>query len=151
MGGLDARYALSKLGLAPNVASLTTLGTPHRGTPIADLVDRAALGGVGEGMHDLTTSRAAAFNDAIPDVGSVLYTSIVGATSTVSPLLEPAYEYLLHTAGENDGLVPASSQPWGSYVTRVKADHLAQIGWARRFDLRKLYAPLVTHLASFGF
>jgi triacylglycerol lipase len=36
MGGLDARYAISRLGLDARVASLTTIGTPHRGTPIAD-------------------------------------------------------------------------------------------------------------------
>src|SRR5512145_1313669 len=37
MGGLDARYALAKLGLRKKVASLVTVGTPHRGTPLADL------------------------------------------------------------------------------------------------------------------
>ncbi len=37
MGGLDARYALTTLGLGDRVASLTTIGTPHRGTPLADL------------------------------------------------------------------------------------------------------------------
>ncbi len=37
MGGLDARFAISSLGLAPRVASLTTIGTPHHGTPLADL------------------------------------------------------------------------------------------------------------------
>ena len=36
MGGLDARYALSRLGIADRVASLITVGTPHRGTPLAD-------------------------------------------------------------------------------------------------------------------
>jgi len=37
MGGLDARYAIARLGLAGKVASLVTVGTPHRGTPVADL------------------------------------------------------------------------------------------------------------------
>ena len=32
MGGVDARYAISKLGLDERVASLLTIGTPHRGT-----------------------------------------------------------------------------------------------------------------------
>jgi triacylglycerol lipase len=36
MGGLDARYAITHLGLHSRVASLTTIGTPHHGTPIAD-------------------------------------------------------------------------------------------------------------------
>ncbi|HZR10776.1 MAG TPA: hypothetical protein VFA79_19470, partial [Myxococcales bacterium] len=36
MGGLDARYAITRLGLAGRVASLVTIGAPHRGTPLAD-------------------------------------------------------------------------------------------------------------------
>ena len=38
IGGLDARYLISTLGYADKVASLSTVGTPHRGTPIADLI-----------------------------------------------------------------------------------------------------------------
>src|SRR5262249_29419491 len=34
MGGLDVRYAISKLGLGDRVATLTTVGTPHLGTPV---------------------------------------------------------------------------------------------------------------------
>ena len=36
MGGLDARYMISCLGMAQRVLTLTTLGTPHRGTAFAD-------------------------------------------------------------------------------------------------------------------
>ena len=35
-GGLDSRYAMSQLGAAPCVASLTTVNTPHRGCEFAD-------------------------------------------------------------------------------------------------------------------
>jgi triacylglycerol lipase len=38
MGGLDARYLISKLGYGDRVASLTTISTPHRGTAIADVL-----------------------------------------------------------------------------------------------------------------
>jgi triacylglycerol lipase len=37
MGGLDARFAISQLGYAPKVASLTTISTPHRGSGVADV------------------------------------------------------------------------------------------------------------------
>src|SRR5262245_66403718 len=37
LGGLEARYAISRLGLADRLLSLTTIGTPHRGAPQADL------------------------------------------------------------------------------------------------------------------
>src|SRR4051812_388083 len=36
MGGLDARYMIAKLGMESRVKSLTTVGTPHRGTTFAD-------------------------------------------------------------------------------------------------------------------
>jgi triacylglycerol esterase/lipase EstA (alpha/beta hydrolase family) len=36
-GGLDARWAVGKLGYGPHVATVTTLGAPHRGTPIGDV------------------------------------------------------------------------------------------------------------------
>ena len=39
-GGLDAKYMIQRLGMAPYVASLTTLCTPHRGSPIASFVMR---------------------------------------------------------------------------------------------------------------
>ena len=39
-GGLDAKYMIRELGMAPCVASLTTLCTPHRGAPIASFIMR---------------------------------------------------------------------------------------------------------------
>jgi triacylglycerol lipase len=43
MGGLDARFLLSPdndQNLADRITSLTTIGTPHNGSPVADLVVR---------------------------------------------------------------------------------------------------------------
>ncbi len=40
-GGLDARYVVDVLGFGDRVASIVTISTPHRGTPLADIVDRA--------------------------------------------------------------------------------------------------------------
>jgi triacylglycerol esterase/lipase EstA (alpha/beta hydrolase family) len=36
MGGLDARYLISRLDMASSVLTLTTIATPHRGTSFAD-------------------------------------------------------------------------------------------------------------------
>lgn len=36
MGGLDSRYMVARLGMEPRVASVSTIGTPHRGTSLAD-------------------------------------------------------------------------------------------------------------------
>ncbi len=100
-GGVDARYLAS--GLADErVVSVTTISTPHHGTPVADValglvtglgldswqVDLALaeLGGwlgVGElaaldQLADLSTDGMAAFNLAHPDVPGVWYTSWAG-------------------------------------------------------------------------
>ena len=39
-GGLDAKYMILQCGMADHVASLTTLCTPHQGSPIASFVMR---------------------------------------------------------------------------------------------------------------
>ena len=94
MGGLDARYAVSALGLSAKVASLTTIGSPHRGTPLADLGTgffgdtlklRALFERLGldlSAFYDLTTQRMAAFNAAVPDVKGVSYGCYLGHLPT---------------------------------------------------------------------
>jgi triacylglycerol lipase len=166
MGGLDARYAIAQLGLDARVASLTTIGTPHRGTPIADssaslLGDRARLrrllasmGANVDGLYDLTTRRMADFNRLVLDAPSVRYASVVGAVAPSEKpstfFLAPGHAYLLRTVGPNDGMVPAESQRWGTVLGEIAADHWAQIGWSRGFDARALYALLVEHLSTLG-
>ena len=58
MGGLDARYLVSVLGYGDRVASITTLGTPHRGSRLADLV----LGTSGETAKLVMKTFAAVWN-----------------------------------------------------------------------------------------
>lgn len=164
MGGLDARYALARLGLARKVVSLVTVGTPHLGTPLADLgadLERrtrvgSALARLGLNVgafRDLTTARMAEFNAAVPDVGGVLYGSVVGAPQRrreVSPVLVPTWIWLERASGANDGVVPAASQRWGDVSWRIGADHFAQIGWSRRFDAAELYAEVMRELRARG-
>jgi triacylglycerol lipase len=165
MGGLDARYAITRLGLGRKVASLTTVGTPHLGTPIADLgaglVGRArlldALAAVGldvAALGDLTTARMAAFNEAVPDRRGVAYGSVVGVAPGIrelNPLLVPTWLWLSERAGESDGVVPAASQRWGEVVRTIPADHWAQIGWSKAFDAVEFYAELLRELRARGF
>jgi triacylglycerol lipase len=166
MGGLDARYAISRLGLAERVGSLTTLGTPHRGTPLADVGTSVLGDALGirrvaqalalstEGFYALTTARMAAFNAEVPDARGVDYSCLIGAFEarerTLHPLLLPSYLYLARCAGANDGLVPAESQRWGEVLATVQADHWAQIGWSSRFDARACYVQLFELLRARG-
>jgi len=164
MGGLDARHAIARLGLAPQVAALVTVGTPHRGTPVADLtadlaqklgIARAlALAGVGlEALHDLTTERMERFNQEAPDVGSVSYACVVGSIGRklrVNPLLLPTHLWMAERDGPNDGVVPAASQRWGEVLAEIDADHWAQIGWSRKFDAGTFYVSLLQALEASG-
>ena len=161
MGGIDARYALARLGLDAKVASLTTIGAPHRGTPLADvggavLGPRVARALRMDGVGDITTKKMAAFNRRIRDVDGVAYFSHVGALagivpSNLHPLLVPGFLWLRDRAGVNDGVVPSDSQAWGEVLGDVDADHWAQVGWSKRFDAPEFYAGLLRELRGRGF
>ena len=137
------------------MASLTTLGTPHQGTPIADIGATLGLGFALAAFRDLTTERLAAFNREVKDVPSVAYASVVGALGDgvrrVHPLLIPSYLYLRERIGPNDGLVPAPSQRWGTVLCEIGADHWAQIGWSRHFDAPAFFEELMRELRGLGF
>src|ERR1700722_3268504 len=88
MGGLDSRCLISSLGMADKVLTLTTIGTPHRGTSFADWgitrlarVVKPLLEAIGipyQGFYDLTRASCKAFNEKTPDVPSVRYFSVAG-------------------------------------------------------------------------
>jgi triacylglycerol lipase len=167
MGGLDARYAISRLGLSAKVVSLITVGTPHHRTPLADistdlLGDRLklkqVLGAMGFGLdafYDLTTSKMAAFNREVPDAKGVAYGSFLAGVKRrgrrLNALLIPPHWYLARQVGDNDGIVPTESQRWGEVLGRIDADHWAQIGWSRRFDAPGFYASVAHALRVRGF
>jgi triacylglycerol lipase len=167
LGGLDARYAISQLGLAAKVVSLVTVGTPHRGTPVADVgaalvgdrmgLKRAmdALGVDVDAFYDITTGRMSAFNAAVADASGVAYASFAASIPSplrrMNPLLLAPYLYLAEQHGPNDGLVPTASQRWGELWGEIEADHWAQIGWSRRFDAPDFYARVIRELRGRGF
>ena len=167
LGGLDARYALTHLGLARRVRSLVTVGTPHRGTPLADLAMKGpldwarrivrALGMPMEALEWLGTEALAEFNARVIDVPGVRYACVVGGMrdeGSVPLALVPAHAYLRRVAGPNDGLVPISSQYWGETLAEIEADHFAQIGWRvamrHTFDAPGLYAFVIARLGDAG-
>ena len=141
-GGLDSRYAISHLGLAPYVASLTTINTPHRGCVFAETLLRRLPGplihwvehkynGLFEklgdrspdflgGVTDLTASRCAVFNDSTPDMPGILYQSVMstmGGARSAPPPLNMTYLLVKHfDSRENDGLVTLDSAPWGNFL-----------------------------------
>ena len=137
-GGLDSRYAISKCGMAPCVASLTTVNTPHRGCIFADYLlehipddvcDKvaakynAALTLLGdhdpnfmEAVQDLTASACARLNEELPDSPEVYYQSVgtkMNHASSGRFPLNLSYPMVKHFDGANDGLVAVDSMKWG--------------------------------------
>ena len=159
LGGLDARWAIARGG-CDRVRALVTIGTPHRGSPIADAFARGpgarlrgalARMGVGSDAVDwLTTERLARFNEEIADVPGVRYACVVGATADarkVHPLLRVTHTFL-RAHGPNDGLVTAASQSWGEVITEAELDHWAQVGWAGGHDAAALVERVLAHLGA---
>ncbi|HLL89439.1 MAG TPA: alpha/beta fold hydrolase [Tepidisphaeraceae bacterium] len=137
MGGLDARYAVARLGLADRVAAVVTVCTPNRGSPVADFVvqhlnDRIAvlrlLGKLGlevGAATDLTTRNCEAMNLAAPDAAGVAYFS-VGATRPwyqMPPWAMATCKLIEAAEGANDGLVSVASSHWGTDLGVWRADH----------------------------
>jgi hypothetical protein len=155
MGGLDARYALHRniSGLAARVASLSTIATPHWGSPIADLLVGGgpgvwtlrrmvyrALGraiatlGIPTGaLADLTTGAARQFNHEHPDIGDIPCYCYAGQGADAY-LLRVTAAYIRHVGRarderDNDGLVSVASASWKTLAEAPwPADHLGQVG-----------------------
>ncbi|KAF4595311.1 triacylglycerol lipase [Ophiocordyceps camponoti-floridani] len=152
MGGLDARYMISRLSprCRPDVASLTTIATPHRGSPFADyLLDAQGplplprlygllrSAGLGTQAFEQLTTRYMAddFNPRTDDDPSVRYFSY-GAVAPSPSLLSPfrlPHRIINEAEGPNDGLVSVESSRWGTYEgTVVGVSHLDLINWSNR-------------------
>lgn len=138
-GGLDMRYAIAKCGAYEDVASLTTINTPHRGCEFADFLlekipeaqqkavaaaynaGAAKLGDINPdfigAVTDLTHSVCMKRNEEVLDRPEVFYQSVGSIqTNPMSGRFPLNMSYLLVKAfdGRNDGLVGEKSFPWGS-------------------------------------
>jgi triacylglycerol lipase len=151
LGGLDARYAVSVLG-CQQVASITTIGTPHLGSPLANWAERQTRKGypwywffrlIGYDMakrrflKEITTDfMRDVFNPKVLDSPDVRYFSVVTYASfdnfTMSHFLWNTSRWLEReedplAANGHDGMVPKDSMRWGKVIGEFEADHLTQI------------------------
>ena len=161
-GGLDSRYAISKLGLEEYVASLTTINTPHRGCIFADylfskttpefvqsVADKynSTLKILGDkdpdftsAVKDLTASSCIGFNDEIIDSPNVYYQSIFSKQNKASNGKFPlniSYPLVKKFDGVNDGLVSVESAKWGDKFTILTVKGSRGISHADVIDLTK--------------
>lgn len=160
MGGLDARYMISRLRPAGvDVKSLVTVATPHHGSSFADyLIDaigprylprlyelwERTTGWEPSAFSQLTTKyMPAEFNPSTPDEPSVRYFSYGAMVRDTPPLLSPfrlSHRVIEQAEGPNDGLVSVESSKWGTYKgTLSGVNHLDLINWSNRlrFTMQK--------------
>jgi triacylglycerol lipase len=170
MGGLDSRYMISRLGMADRVVTLTSLGTPHRGTPFADWGIRRLgrlvkpllqlFGIPTQGFYDLTTDACRRFNDEVPDAPGVRYFSVAGRHhgQLHNPEWLLPYNIVLQAEGANDGVVSLTSARHGESLEVWEGDHLSLVNWftfnplncnrGLRRDPLPRYGPLLQRLAD---
>jgi triacylglycerol lipase len=170
MGGLDARRLLADPAWSRRVLTLTTIGTPHLGTSLADFaklrVGRlfrwlSTLGIDPEGCLDVTRSAARRFHRRHPAPANVHCFSVAGdpLLETVCWPLQRTHSALWEMEGPNDGLVPVdSATAFGTALPAWPVDHLRQMNWLAPLESGSLfpspinlYTQLIERLTSLGF
>ena len=159
-GGLDARYAISTLKMAPYVASLTTMCTPHRGCRFVDYALRLPEGlyrfvaGIFDrafakfgdrnpdfytATHQFGTRASAEFNRETPDAPGVYYQSY--ASMMRYPwshlLLSIPWCMIRPLEGDNDGLVSTYSAKWGEFQGVFSNRRVRGISHGDMIDLKR--------------
>lgn len=177
MGGLDARWVLHHHpALAARTHSLVTLGTPFRGSPLADLVGSTShkvpdavaapiLSTLGEGVKDLTRAQATSLSNACIDPPGIHRFCIVGNPDPTahSHLFGVALRAIdLWEGKPSDGVVQHYSATWPGFVQLPDwpVDHAGLIGWGIQLPLLSVpglydsqahlqrYTELVQHLLA---
>ncbi len=168
MGGLDARYAITHLGLAERADALITVSTPHRGSPWYDyLIDAvgvlAHMRSIRErfadiqAFWDVSTRQAAIFNEEVPDAPGVGYYCVTAACEPDRvPLgLGRSYKVISEAQGDNDAMVSVYSARWGMELGHWPFHHLHLVNWPLRpisppswEDVRPRYLQLLSLLRA---
>jgi triacylglycerol lipase len=175
MGGLDSRTLigldLNGLSARGRIASLTTLSTPHGGSPVADLLTGSKPGGVlgalafeavrhalgllsipTGALEDLTTAGAKRIPDVANTHAHISYRSHFAAgRKGLSPtclILAPTHHYVHSVTGEpNDGLVALNSARYGDFQEPFfPCDHVDLVG--HNLDTDDLGKFQIDHFAA---
>lgn len=178
MGGLDARYLLANdvdVAVAERIRTLVTIGTPHRGSPVADAILKPIGNPLAEhiprhirrqlenlqthvgGAFELTTEAGIHFDESTPDREGVLYIEVAGnaALGRGGLVFFDLAAKIGHIGNEiNDGVVTKSSalrQVEGHiHLPDWPVDHAGEVGWDRlSLLLPWFFPPSASHLARY--
>jgi triacylglycerol lipase len=161
-GGLDMRYALAHLGVAPRVASLTTVNTPHNGCVFAnellkkvpkrvadfvanaydDIAERAGDESpcFMAAVQDLTDEACAARNGEMPLPEGVFCQSVGSRLKKGAAARFPlnlSYHIVKKYDGPNDGLVATTSFAWGERFTLLEPSGRRGISHGDMVDMNR--------------
>ena len=161
-GGLDSRAAIAHCGMAPYVATLTTINTPHRGCIFAEYLlgkvpqaarlkiaaaYNATMKQVGDpnpdflaAVTDLTESACLARNEVTLDAPGVVYESVMSYCKKAQHgkfPLNMTYPIVKHFDGLNDGLVSVESAKWGERFTLLEPQGKRGISHGDVVDLNR--------------
>ncbi len=137
-GGLEARYLVSTLGMGEVIASVTTLSTPHNGSPTVDWLMRYCRVPLRAGcavfdlyrkflgdknprtyavLIHLTTERMQQFNLRNPDDDRVFYQSyaFIMRNSGSDAVMSIPHMIVEHFEGPNDGLLSPRDTRWTNF------------------------------------
>lgn len=170
MGGLDARELLADPSWAGQVLSLTTIGTPHLGSSLADFAQMRvgriyrlleALKIDHRGFLDVTCEAAREFDRRTPAPAHVPCFSVAGhpPADEVSWPLWRLNAILQEVEGPNDGLVSVDSAlAFGTPLPTWPLDHFRQMDWlvpaapdVLGCEVRGRYTQVIDNLARLGF
>lgn len=162
-GGLDCRYAMEQCGVSENVASLTTINTPHHGCIFADYLLRrvplstqkhiesaynSSMKKLGDSnpdfmsaVKDLTSSRVSQLEPELFSEAPGIFCQSVGsrlnkATHGKFPL-SFTYPLVKYFDGANDGLVAESSMRFGERFIFLTTDGKRGISHGDMVDLNR--------------
>lgn len=159
-GGLEARYLISSLGYSKNVASLTTLSTPHHGSMTVDFLMRFPqfiikfgckivdlffrLTGdknpqTYQSICHFKTDIANEFNKNNPDVEAVYYQSYAFVMKNIFSdcLFWFTWLVVYSVEGTNDGLLTPKSVCWTNFQGIFRSNSRRGISHSDEVDLRR--------------
>ena len=161
-GGLDCRYAISEFGMAPYVASLTTVNTPHRGCLFAEQLLHAIPASVQNKVAKAYNATLTALGDETPDFLAAVRDLTADACKKRNEMLtlpdgifaqsigsvmdhprkgrfplNLSYRYVKCFDGENDGLVGESSFAWGEKYVLLRSKGARGISHGDIIDLNR--------------
>lgn len=159
-GGMEIRYVISTMGLDSQIASVTTMNTPHHGSETVDALMKRFHGLIRfgcrcmdlwmrllgdkrpntyEAVQSFTTAYTKRFNEENPDREGIYYQSygFVMKNAFSDIFLAWTYPVVYFFEGENDGLLAPRAVKWTNFRGVYRGNSNRGISHCDQVDLRR--------------